>query len=52
MNFTFFDNTAAYFPDVCFALPPDLGIMLGSGWGEALEAACYKNLMRFAKLLC
>ena len=37
MNFTFFDNTAAYFPDVCFALPPDLGILLGSGWGEALE---------------
>ena len=31
-----FDRAAAYFPDVCFKAPPDLGIMLGSGWGEAL----------------
>ena len=32
-----FDATAAYFPDVCFKNPPDLGIVLGSGWGAALE---------------
>ena len=31
-----FDVSAAYFPDCCFREPPDLGIMLGSGWGEAL----------------
>ena len=37
MNFKFFDESAAYFPDVCFSRPPDLGILLGSGWGEALE---------------
>ncbi len=37
MNFQFFDQSASYFPDVCFARPPDLGILLGSGWGEALE---------------
>ncbi len=37
MQLKTFDETVAYFPDVCFDRPPDLGIMLGSGWGEALE---------------
>ena len=37
MNLKSFDSTAAYFPDVCFKTPPDLGIVLGSGWGAALE---------------
>ena len=37
MKLETFDKTAAYFPDVCFKAQPDLGIMLGSGWGEALE---------------
>jgi len=37
MNLGAFDKTAAYFPDVCFATPPDVGILLGSGWGAALE---------------
>ena len=32
-----FDRAAGYFPDACFDRPADLGIMLGSGWGEALE---------------
>ena len=36
MKLNSFDETAAYFPDLCFQNPPDLGIMLGSGWGEAL----------------
>lgn len=31
-----FDKTAAYLPDVCFKNAPDLGILLGSGWGDAL----------------
>jgi len=37
VNRKFFDTTAGYFPDLCFQTPPDLGILLGSGWGEALE---------------
>ena len=36
MNLETFDSTAAYFPDVCFSKPPDVGILLGSGWGESL----------------
>lgn len=32
-----FDAAAGYLPDVCFQNPPDLGILLGSGWGEALK---------------
>ena len=38
MDMKVFDKAAEYFPDVCFARPPDLGVMLGSGWGEALAA--------------
>jgi len=37
MQMSFFDNAAGYFPDLCFKTPPDVGIMLGSGWGAALE---------------
>ena len=37
MNIKSFDRTAKYFPDLCFEAPPDIGIMLGSGWGEALS---------------
>ena len=37
MRLADFDSSAAYFPDLCFENPPDLGIMLGSGWGEALK---------------
>ena len=36
MDVGFFDRVAAVFPDVCFEWPPDLGVVLGSGWGEAL----------------
>ena len=32
-----FDSAAGYLPDECFKNPPDLGILLGSGWGEALK---------------
>lgn len=31
-----FDQAAGYLPDECFRSVPDLGIMLGSGWGDAL----------------
>ena len=37
MLMTYFDKAAEYFPDLCFKNPPDLGILLGSGWGSALE---------------
>ncbi len=37
MNFTLFDLAAGVFPDVCFENPPDVGILLGSGWGESLR---------------
>lgn len=36
MDLKFFDKAAAIFPDLCFERPPDLGVILGSGWGEAL----------------
>ena len=36
MDMEFFDKAAGYLPDLCFQRPPDLGILLGSGWGEAL----------------
>lgn len=38
MDKSYFDRAAGCFPDVCFERVPDLGIMLGSGWGEALTA--------------
>ena len=37
MDTSFFDKAASYFPDKCFERAVDLGILLGSGWGEALE---------------
>jgi purine-nucleoside phosphorylase len=36
MEMKFFDAAAGYLPDECFKRTVDLGIMLGSGWGEAL----------------
>jgi purine-nucleoside phosphorylase len=36
MNMAFFDRAAEYLPDECCRTPPDLGVLLGSGWGEAL----------------
>ena len=37
MDIRFFDKAAGYLPDLCFKTAPDLGVMLGSGWGEALR---------------
>lgn len=39
MELTSFDAAAEYLPDECFRKPPDIGIMLGSGWGGALAGA-------------
>ncbi len=53
MRLASFDQTASYFPDLCFKRPPDLGILLGSGWGAALKAdevlfrAAYADLPGF-----
>ena len=38
MNKQIFDQAAGCFPDLCFRRSPDLGILLGSGWGAAIEA--------------
>ena len=38
MQLRYFDAAAEYLPDVCFATPPDLGVLLGSGWGVALKS--------------
>lgn len=37
MQMKYFDDAAAYLPDVCFKNPPALGVLLGSGWGDSLE---------------
>ena len=37
MDKTFFDSAGAL-PDACFTRPPDLTIVLGSGWGDALQS--------------
>jgi len=36
MQLNDFDAAAGYLPDELFRNPPDLGILLGSGWGSAL----------------
>ncbi len=37
MDKTFFDRAAAALPDACFERAPDLALVLGSGWGDALH---------------
>lgn len=34
---TFFEKAAAALPADCFEVPPNLAIVLGSGWGQALQ---------------
>jgi len=50
MQMSFFDKAAGYLPDACFANPPDLGILLGSGWGEALEMDEVVARIRYADI--
>ena len=38
MNCMIFDKAADFLPDECFRTPPDLAIILGSGWGDVLTA--------------
>lgn len=37
MQMKIFDDAAGYLPDICFKTPPAIGILLGSGWGNALK---------------
>ena len=37
MDIHYFDKAADFLPDECFRLPPDLSLILGSGWGESLK---------------
>lgn len=37
MNTSLFDTAAAALPAVCFDQPPACGLILGSGWGSALQ---------------
>ena len=37
MEKTQFDKAAGCLPDICFENEPDLGIVLGSGWGDSLR---------------
>ena len=38
MDLTYFDRMAGFLPDLCFERPPDVAIVLGSGWANALSA--------------
>ncbi|MGN0853341.1 MAG: purine-nucleoside phosphorylase [Kiritimatiellia bacterium] len=37
MDMAFFERAAAALPDACFETAPDLAVVLGSGWGHALQ---------------
>ena len=37
MNAALFDAAAAALPSLCFDKPPACGLILGSGWGQALQ---------------
>ncbi len=37
MNSMIFDKAADALPDECFSVAPDLTVILGSGWGQALK---------------
>ncbi|MBO5940298.1 MAG: purine-nucleoside phosphorylase, partial [Kiritimatiellae bacterium] len=37
MEMEYFDKAADFLPDECFRLPPDISVILGSGWGDALK---------------
>ena len=37
MNVSYFDKAADSLPDECFRMPPDISVVLGSGWGDTLN---------------
>ena len=50
MQIKYFDEAAGYLPDLCFKKQPDLGILLGSGWGAALEMDEVLTRIRYADI--
>ena len=38
MKLSDFDRMAGFLPDLCFERPPDVAVVLGSGWADALSA--------------
>ena len=50
MQLKSFDAAAEYLPDACFANPPDLGILLGSGWGDSLAMDEVVARIRYADI--
>lgn len=37
MDLHYFDKAADSLPDECFRIPPDISMILGSGWGDTLK---------------
>lgn len=37
MDMEIFDRAASALPDECFETPPDIALVLGSGWGDSLK---------------
>lgn len=37
MDMEYFDKASDFLPDECFRIPPDMTIVLGSGWGDSLN---------------
>lgn len=50
MNVEIFDRAAAALPDSCFERPPDLAIILGSGWGEALRSDAMRLQIPYSEI--
>lgn len=50
MKSEIFDKAAGYLPDVCFEEPPQLGILLGSGWSEALQMDAVISRISYADI--
>ena len=50
MQMNIFDKAAGCLPDECFKRPPDLGVLLGSGWGNALKTDDVLVRVRYADI--
>ena len=50
MQMKVFDRAAGCLPDECFRRPPDLGLLLGSGWGDALKTDEVLVRVRYADI--
>jgi purine-nucleoside phosphorylase len=50
MDTKVFDRAAAALPHACFERPPDVGLILGSGWSQALETAQERTRVPYADI--